>query len=134
MRSRLARVSRGVVSPGVREAPTPLVLLSGLTHSASAWVRTGLPASAAAAGWSVFTLDLPGFGAARGWPSRGSSASLDALVTDVRDALAPLRHAAPVLVAPSLSALVAQKYLESWPLAALVAVSPLPPAPGSFAS
>jgi pimeloyl-ACP methyl ester carboxylesterase len=123
---------RGPSASAVREAPTPIIFASGLLHPASAWDdRTGLPKRLQAAGYTVGLLDLPGYGrASAGWRS---TQSLDDLVDDLQRAFSAL-HTAPLVIAPDTTALLMQKYLESFALAGLVMLSPLPPNPQRFLS
>lgn len=84
-----------------------------------------------AAGYTVGLLDLPGYGrASSGWrPTQ----SLDDLVDDLQRAFSAL-HTAPLVIAPDMTTLLMQKYLESFALAGLMMLSPLPPSPLRFLS
>lgn len=134
--------------------PTPLVLLSpycasgdavdGATHPPSppppasplpptGPLLDGLNARARAAGFTVVlvTVAVPVVAAAA---AAGGGAPplrvLDAVVDGLRSTLlsAGVGSPPPALVAPGPLAALAQKYLESWPAAALVALAPTAPA------
>jgi pimeloyl-ACP methyl ester carboxylesterase len=111
-----------------REAPTPIVFASGLVSTAEEW-RRYLPffTEAPSHGYTVGLLDLPGYGLASSGHD-ASTATLDELVDDMQATLKKL-HTAPIVIAPSVTAVLFQKFLESFPIAGLIAVSPLPPDP-----
>lgn len=111
-----------------RESPTPVAIFGTAWHTSRAALRCGLPQALAAAGYTVALVDLPGYGAARSMPVNWS---VDDLVSDLHVALGAALPAAPVAIAPHAAAVLAQKYLESYPLAGLVALAPLPPSPGA---
>lgn len=73
-------------------------------------------------------LDLPGYGGAQGWLA---GATIDDVVEDVHATLAAAGCAPVLAVAASSTAQLLQKYLESYALAGLVALAPLPPAPAA---
>lgn len=125
-----AHVTRLEPSPSApRESPVPVALLSSPFASAGAVeAATSVAARLAAAGHTVGLVDLPGYGRARALPSGWS---LDDVIADLHDALVAALAAPPVAIAHSASAQLVLKYLESWPVAGLVAVAPLPPDPGA---
>ena len=138
-----------------RESPTPVLLLGGLGGggggggggaAATPAARLALAQHLSARGFEVALLDLDalllralppdteeragGGGASAAAPAAASAAAaaaLDAVVAALRSALTRALAAPPVAVAPDAAALLLHKYLESWPLAGLVAVDPLPP-------
>lgn len=55
--------------------------------------------------------------------------NIDQAVSTLHNSLAPISFQPPVLIAHSMSTFVAQKYLESYALSALILVNPLPPKP-----
>lgn len=114
------------LSAGARESPTPIALLSGPWCTAAALDgRLRLSAALAAHGFSVCLADLPGYGRAQGLPRDWG---VDEVVEDLHGALTgALRHPTPCVIAHSASAVLMQHYLESFPLAALVMLAPLPP-------
>lgn len=113
-----------------RESPVPVALLSGPLASAAGMDRAlgGLSHRLTSAGFTVGLVDLPGVGLAQALPAAWT---LDDVIADVHDALLRALAMAPVAIAHSSSALVCQKYLESWSLQGLVMAAPLPPAPAA---
>jgi hypothetical protein len=74
-------------------------------------------------GFTTAELSLPGFGKAS---AMHASATIDDVMDAIRASITQL-DAPPVCIAPSHVALAMQYYLESYPLAGLVMISPLPP-------
>lgn len=123
--ARAALRTRPPAAAAAREAPTPVTLLHGPWAPCTAFARLPLLADLATAGFTTGTLDLPGYGASTA--PLPATATLDDVVDGARAALAAGLPAAPVLVAHSSGALLAQAYLESFPLAGLVLLCPPPP-------
>ena len=117
------------MSSSAREAPTPVALLGGPWQGASSFQRMPLLRALSVSGFGVAALDLPGYGRANGLPA---DASLDDVVDGVHTALAALRGPPPIMIAHSSAALLAQKYLESYPLGGLVLLCPPPPCPSTW--
>ena len=114
------RVAARTDIEGVRERVTPVLLLPTAAGDAAEWRNT--QQCLAARGFSSLAIDLPKTSAADEMPlwRRGVAA--------VKAATAELGPAV-LLVAPCYSGFVAQKYLESNSLAALVLVGSLGPMP-----
>lgn len=113
------------LSSAARESPVPIALISSPffpVHSLEN--QTTLASTLSAAGFTVGLVDLPGFGKAKALPSAWT---LDDVVADWHEAMVTSLAAPPVAITHSATAVLVQKYLESWPVAGLVAIAPLPP-------
>jgi hypothetical protein len=111
-----------------RESPTPVVLFGGVCASPGSWAWVGLRARLTASGYNVAELDL----LRPRWDLCNSS--LDDIVASLRAALGGSEFGtAPLALThgPVDTALL-QYYLESWPLAGLAMVNPLPPSAGAW--
>ena len=100
----------------------PLAFFGSLAFPASAFHRSGVVSRLQALGFNSVLVDVHLSAAAAAGPD-----SLDALVAELRAALLAAFGAAPVAVAAHHAPVLMQKYLESWPLAGLVLLDPLPP-------
>jgi len=114
-----------------REAPLAAALFDvgaggGPPNALYARLEEGLTG----AGFAVATVRLP-LGPATVPPPGSWKEAMDDLVSDLHAALhAAGLYGAPIAIAPGSAAVLLQKYMESWPLASLIALAPLPPAPG----
>ena len=110
-----------------RESPTPVILLGGVCGPPAAWRWAGITQALTSSGFNVAELDL----LRPRW--RLCAAPLDDVIGGLRDALSSASFgAAPLVLAHGpVDTALAQKYLESWPLAGVVMLAPL--APGSSA-
>ena len=123
-RSHAACISPAL-SSGARESPIPVVLTSGAYHDAEAWRSAGVVDALTSRGYTTILLDLPGSGRAQALPS---SWDASAICDDVHAALQGTKSAGlPIVVAPSFVAPLMQLYLESFALAGLVLLNPVPP-------
>jgi len=139
MRPQLLRIRpRVLVSPAfagaARESPTPIALFPGLARGSLARAGGGALSGARGAPPIVERLTRAGFNVARvrfeavgAGAGAGGAATVDELVEALHAALQAALAAPPAAVAPHASAVLLQKYLESWPLAGLLALDPLPP-------
>jgi hypothetical protein len=119
---------------GARESPTPIALFAApdpVPHAADAFA-----ALLARDGFNVGLVSLPADPAAdaqRSPAARPGDSPLDALIHDLHAALqGPPFVVPPLAVAFGACAPLVQKYLETYPLAGIVLVNPLPPACGPF--
>jgi hypothetical protein len=106
-----------------RESPTPVVFFSGIFFSSEAFSRGaggGIAGSLSRSGYTVGLVDLSPI-------DIPSSVSLDDLINDLRTSLFSSLPAPPVAIASNHNAVLVQKYLESWPVAALLMLNPLSP-------
>lgn len=100
-----------------RESPFPVAFFSSpWGWSPSSLLHTPL----ARAGFTTADVSLPGFGRASAWSDR---ATLDDAVESLHACFRQL-DAAPVVIAPSHAAILVQYYLESYPVAGVVLLSP----------
>lgn len=88
-------------------APPTIVLLHGISFNAAVWEKSGILADMAAAGYTVYAIDLPGFGASSKWD------------LPQNEVLAPIMDALgidqAVLVAPSFSGRFAFPFIIAHP-------------------
>ncbi len=107
---------------GLRESPTSLIVFSGPLQS----VTPLLPLTAALSqvGFHIFSCDLlrPQFSLC--------TSTVDEIVDKIHASVQEARICSPpVALTFGLESILLQKYLESYPLAGLVMVDPLPPSP-----
>lgn len=107
----------------VRESPTPIAYFGA---SDEALVRS-LRSSFSAQGFAFAQVRIP-------WQERANNIPAGGTVDDEVEAVHDAIRAAnlsmpPVAIAPAHHAVFVQKYLESYPVSALVALAPLPPSP-----
>ena len=62
-----------------------------------------------------------------GMPCRDNCTGVDVAVSAIHEHIVRAKLVPPVMVAHSFGSFLAQKYIESYPVAGLVLVSPLPP-------
>jgi len=100
------------------EGGRPVLLLHGAKFSSSTWKRLGTLETLAAAGYRAVALDLPGFGRSPSWDFDRD--------TFLADLLPVLGVQKPVVVAPSMSGLVAFPLILRQPerVAGFVAIAP----------
>jgi hypothetical protein len=107
---------------GLRESPTSLIIFSGPLQSVSPLLP--LSTSLSQRGFHVFTCDLlrPHFALC--------TSTVDEIVDKIHASVQEARICSPpVALTFGLESILLQKYLESYPLAGLVMVDPLPPSP-----
>ena len=89
------------------DAPPTIVLLHGISFNAAIWEKSGILGDVAAAGHTVYAIDLPGFGASSKWD------------VPQEEVLAPIMGALgidqAVLVAPSFSGRFAFSFIIAHP-------------------
>ena len=120
---RLEVIFRGP-APGCAPRPAPLLFIHGAYAAAWCWDEHFL-GFFAAAGYACHALSLSGHGASGGRDCLDSF-GIDRYVEDVAELAATLPDP-PVLIGHSMGGMVAQKYLERAPAAALVLMASVPP-------
>jgi len=103
---------------GTSDDRAPLVLLHGLTFDRSLWRPSLAELSRIDPGRRVLTLDLPGHGASRGWPSYDVQSLADGVYRAVDEAGLP----SPVVVGHSLGGIVATAYAAQYPTRGIINV------------
>jgi hypothetical protein len=107
----------------LRESPTPVVFFNGIFFPSEAFCRGstgGIAGHLSRSGYNVGFVDLSS-------ESIPSSISLDDLINELHNTFITKLPAPPVAIAAHHNAVFMQKYLESWPVMALLMLNPLSP-------
>lgn len=124
--SRLSLIRQVATSKGMRESPTPILLFGGPLFSPGTWNKIGVVQALSTRGFNVYECDLsrPQWTLCKQKP--------DDLVELIHEEINSARLCAPpVALTSGMECVILQKYLESYALAGLVMVNPLPPSVSS---